>query len=81
MPVTNELIDTMIDKLGKEYKTVADAMNTIDNCIQTLFSIKNTNDDVMPLDKSTGEPMNEKRRDEIFSSVTKRAGKYLGVNK
>jgi len=81
MPVTNEVIDIMIAKLGVQYKTVATAMSTIDECMQTLFSIKQANEDTMPLDKATGEPMDEKRREAIFESVGKRAGKFLGDNK
>lgn len=80
MPVTNELIDGMISKLGKEQHMFSTEVTAIEDYITTLFSIK-INDGEMPLDRSTGEPMKEERRDVIFNSVVKRAGKYLGVNK
>ena len=81
MVVTNELIDNMISKLGKEQHMFNAELRSIEDCIQTLFTIKMRDDKEMPLDRSTGEPMNEERREVVFNSVVKRAGKYLGENK
>ncbi len=81
MPINNELIDGILNKLSRKKSELANEERKLGEYIQVVSSIRSQNDDIMPLDSSTGEPMDKKRRDEIFNSVVKRAQKYIGGNK
>jgi hypothetical protein len=81
MPINNELITEILNKLELKRSELNNEERKLGGYIHTISSIKSQNDDTMPLDGLTDEPMSKERRDEIFNSVVKRAQKYLGGNK
>lgn len=81
MPINNELITQIMNKLELKRSELNNEERELGGYIHTIASIKSQNDDTMPLDGLTGEPMSKERRDEIFNSVVKRAQKYIGGNK
>lgn len=78
MTVTNEIIDSTLAKLSKKKAVLNKDVNELREYTRILQEIRTGDDSVQPRDTATGETMEEKRRDEIFSSVAKRAQRFLG---
>ena len=80
MAITNELITDTLSKLSKKKAELNKDKNELQEYTRILSELITVDNTVLPRDNETGETMKPERRDEIFSSVIKRAQKYLGGN-
>lgn len=80
MTVTNEIIDSTLAKLSKKKAILNKDVNELREYTRVLQEIRTGDDSVLPKDTVTGETMEAERRNKIFSSVVKRAQRFLGGN-